>query len=72
MPNFSKCFVRFKFQRLVVVVTWPLPRDGGMAEDHGGPKARQPSRAWTRDCRDRESCQRAIGTEFVAGQCRMR
>ena len=35
---------------VVVVVTRPLPRDGGMAEDHGAPasEARQLPRAWTR------------------------
>ena len=42
---------------LVVVVTRPLPRDGGMAEDHKAIEAEQLHRTWTRDCK--ESCQRA-------------
>ena len=35
----------------LVVVTRLLPRDGGMAEDHGAPEAGQFSRAYTRDRR---------------------
>ena len=27
---------------VVVVITRPLPRDGGMAEDHGAPEAEPP------------------------------
>ena len=30
---------------VVIVVTGPLPRDGGMAEGHGGPEAGQLSKA---------------------------
>ena len=33
---------------VVVVVTRPLPRDGGVAEDHGAPEAGKLRRAWTR------------------------
>ena len=40
------------------VVTRPLPRDWGMAEDHGAPEAGQLSRAWTRDRRETKSRQR--------------
>ena len=32
------------YNKLFVVVTRPLPRDGGMTEDHGPPEARQLSR----------------------------
>ena len=41
-------------QRHVVVVTRPLPRDRGMAEDHRAPEAGQLPRAWTRGRRERE------------------
>ena len=44
-----------------VVVTRPLPRDGGMAEDHGAPEVVE-----------RESPKSERREEFVAGQCRMR
>ena len=43
---------------LYVVVTGPLPRDGGMAEDHGAPEAGQLPRVWTRGRRETESRQR--------------
>ena len=33
---------------MLVVVTRPLPRDGGMAEDHGAPEAGQLRRTWTK------------------------
>ena len=33
---------------LLLLVTRPLPRDGGMAEDHGAPEAGQLPRVWTR------------------------
>ena len=46
---------------VVVVVTRPLPRDGGMAGDHGAPKAGQLSRVCTRDRRETESRQKASG-----------
>ena len=47
---------------VVVVVHYPtLPRDGGMAEDHGAPEAVQLSRAWTRRRRETESRQRVSG-----------
>ena len=32
---------------VAVVVTRALPKDGGMAEDHGAPEAGQFPRAWT-------------------------
>ena len=39
---------------VVVVVIRPIPRDGGMAEDHGAPEAAQLPNAWTGDCKERE------------------
>ena len=57
----------------VVVAIRPLPRDGGMAEDHGAPEAGQISRAWTRGRREtRESPKSERRKESVAGPCRMR
>ena len=59
--------------KLLVVVVYPtLPRDGGMAEDHGAPEAEQLPRVWTRGRGEIESRQRVSGAESVAGQCRMR
>ena len=57
---------------LLLLFTRPLPRDGGMAEDHGAPDAVQLPRVWTRDLRDRESPKSERRKESVAGQCRMR
>ena len=45
----------------VVIVTQPLPRDGGMAENHGAPEAGQLARAWSRGSRETESRQRTSG-----------
>ena len=42
---------------VVVGVTRSLPRDGGMANEHGAPEAGQLLRAWTRGRRDTESRQ---------------
>ena len=33
---------------VLVVVTRPVPRGGGMVEDHGAPEAGQVPRTWTR------------------------
>ena len=44
-----------------VVVSRPLPRDGGMAKDHGAPEAGQLSTACTTGRRETESRQRASG-----------
>ena len=57
---------------LLLLITRLLPRDGGMAEDHGAPEAGKLPRAWTRGPKETESRQRASGAESVAGQCRMR
>ena len=43
--NFCDPFLSF-LTKVVVVVTRPLPRDGGMAEDHGAPETGQLNRAW--------------------------
>ena len=67
-------------QRLVIIylklmlllITRPLLRDGGMAEDHGAPEAGQLPRVWTSGHRDRESPKSERCKESVAGQCRMR
>ena len=48
------CVCNFSFA--VVVVTQPLPRDGGMAEDHGALEAGKLSRAWDRGRRETENC----------------
>ena len=37
---------------LLLLFTRPLPRDGGMAEDHGAPEAEQLPRVWTRGRRE--------------------
>ena len=42
---------------LLLLVTRPLPRDGGMAEDHGVPEAEQLPRVWTRGRKETESRQ---------------
>ena len=48
---------------LLVVATGPLPRDGGMTEDHGAPEAGHLSKAWTRDGKEPESRQRVSGAK---------
>ena len=50
-----------KYLLLLLLVTRPLPRDGGMAEDHGAPEAGQLPRVWTRRRSGTESCQRVSG-----------
>ena len=54
---------------MLLLFTRPLPRDGGMAEDHGAPEAGQLPRVWTRGHKETKSERRK---ESVAGQCRMR
>ena len=46
-----------------VVVTLSLPRDEGMAEDHGAPEAEQLLRAWAEFVERTESRQRVSGTK---------
>ena len=45
----------------VVDVSRPLSKNGGMAEDHGAPEAKQLRSASTRSCRETESRQRVSG-----------
>ena len=47
------------------VDTQSLPRDGGMAEDHGALETAKLSRAWTRGCRETESRQKASGAKSL-------
>ena len=54
---------------VVVVVTRLLPRDGGMAEDHGAPEAGQLSKAWTRGRREIESRERASAAQSPYRDC---
>ena len=42
---------------LLLLVTRLLPRDGGMAEDHGAPEAGQLPKVWTRGRKETESRQ---------------
>ena len=64
-----KCDASYTFSRslllllLVLLFTRPLPRDGGMAEDHGAPEAEKLPRVWTRGRKETESRQRVSGTK---------
>ena len=48
---------------LLLLITRPLPRDRGIAEDHGAPEARQLPRVWTRGHKETESRQRVSGAK---------
>ena len=48
---------------MLLLVTRPFPRDGGMAEDHGVPEAGQLARTWTRGRTETESRQRVSGAK---------
>ena len=48
---------------VAVVVTPPLPTDGGMAEDHGAPEAGQLSGVWTRGRKETQNRQRVSGAK---------
>ena len=48
---------------MLLLFTRPLPRDGGMAEDHGAPEAGQLPRVCTRGRREIESRQRVSGAK---------
>ena len=52
-------------KNVVVVVTLPFPRNGGMAEDHGAPEARRLPRAWTRGRKETKSSQRMSGAKSL-------
>ena len=56
-----------RFSGKLLLFAQPLPRDGGMAEDHKTPEAGQLPKVWTRESPKNERRQ-----ESVAGQCRMR
>ena len=67
---FAQAFLKENFHPLgclyaamLLLVTRPLPRDGGMAEDHGAPEAGQLSRVWTRGRRETEGRQRMSGAK---------
>ena len=49
--------------RLLLLVTRPLRRDGGMAEDHGAPEAGQLLRVWTRGRKETQSRQKVSGAK---------
>ena len=64
----SKFFEEARITRSIwnftmLLFTRPLPRDGGMAEDHGAPEAEQLPRVWTRGCKEIESRQGASGAK---------
>ena len=59
-----KCMTVPKLELMwLLLVTRPLSRDGGMAEDHGAPEAGQLSRAWTRGRKETKSRQRVSGAK---------
>ena len=58
----SKAFVK-SMLLLLLLFTRPLPRDGGMAEDHGAPEAGKLPRVWTRGHKETESRQRVSGAK---------
>ena len=47
----------------LLLITRPLPRDGGMAEDHGAPETAKLPRVWTRGRRETESRLRVSGAK---------
>ena len=48
---------------LLLLFTRPLPRDGGMAEDHGVPDAGKLPRVWARGRRETDNRQRVNGAK---------
>ena len=50
---------------LLLLFTQPLPRDEGMAEDHGAPEAEKLPRVWTRGCKETKSRQRVSGAKSL-------
>ena len=48
---------------LLLLITRTLPRDGGMAKDHGAPVAGQLPRAWIIGCRETGSCHKVTGAK---------
>ena len=55
------CNLRSCTVSVIVIVTRPLPRDGGMAEELGAPEARKLPMASTRGRRETENRRRASG-----------
>ena len=64
-PNLRLDFLKQLCVVIVVVVVILLPSDGGMAEDHRAPEARQLPRAWTRGRRETDSRQKASGAKSL-------
>ena len=56
-------FVQDCLLLLLLLFTRPLPRDGGMAEDHEAPEAEQLPRVRTRGRREIDSRQRVSGSK---------
>ena len=50
---------------LLLLVTRLLPRDEGMAGDHGAPEAGQLPKVWIRGRKETESRQRVSGTNSL-------
>ena len=48
---------------LLLLVTRPLPRDGGMAEHHGAPESEKLPRVWTRGRKETVTRQRVSGAK---------
>ena len=61
MSEYLDLFLNYML--LLWLVTRPLPRDGGMMEDHGSPEAGQLPRVWTRGRKETDSRQRVSGAE---------
>ena len=58
--------IRFNVQKkplLLLLFTRPLPRDGGMAENHGVPEAGQLPKVWIKGRKETESRQRVSGAK---------
>ena len=63
----NNCFSnKRKMNGDVVIITRPLPRNEGMAEDSGAPEAGQLPRAWTRGRRELQSRRRASGARICS------
>ena len=61
--SFPHYHASMKLGLLLLLFTRPLPRDGGMAEDHGAPEAGQLPWVWTKGRKETESCQRVSGAK---------
>ena len=55
--------IKIFVQKFKVVVTGPLTRNGGMAENHGAPEPGQLHSVWTRGRTETESRQRVSGAK---------